>query len=99
MDIHRLFKRGEMATISCDALKGRPAQYPRTAQAIMAAKGLDTGDKVLAKGVAYRLIHVLRIRRVTARLSAWGGRRGRGSGDCQKDLFDKWVIRGSGVSV
>jgi hypothetical protein len=27
---------------------------------VMAAKGLDTGDKVLAKAVAARLIHALR---------------------------------------
>ena len=61
VDIHRLFKRGEMATISREALKDGPRNTRELAQAIMAAKGLDTGDKVLAKGVAYRLIHVLRI--------------------------------------
>jgi hypothetical protein len=27
---------------------------------IMAAKGLDTGDKVLAKAIAFRMIHALR---------------------------------------
>ena len=49
----------------------------------MAAKGLDTGDKVLAKGVAYRLIHVLRIQARTARLSEWGATGRRGYGGCR----------------
>jgi|SRR5579863_9219927 len=61
VDIHRLFKRGELAAISREALKGGPRNTRELAQAVMAAKGLDTGDKVLAKGVAYRLIHVLRL--------------------------------------
>lgn len=61
VDIHRLFKRGELAAISREALKAGPRNTRELAQAVMAAKGLDTGDKVLAKGVAYRLIHVLRL--------------------------------------
>ncbi len=61
VDIHRLFKRGEMAAICREALRDGPRNTRELAQALMAAKGLDTGDKVLAKAVAYRLIHVLRI--------------------------------------
>jgi hypothetical protein len=38
----------------------RPIEYPPTCLRVMAAKGLDTGDKVLAKAVAGRLIHALR---------------------------------------
>ena len=72
VDIHRLFKRGEMATISRDALKDGPRNTRELAQAIMAAKGLDTGDKVLAKGVAYRLIHVLRIQARNGKIVGMG---------------------------
>ncbi len=56
-----MFKRGEMATICRDALKHGPRNTRELALAVMAAKGLDTGDKVLAKSVSYRLIHVLRL--------------------------------------
>lgn len=61
VDIHRLFKRGELAAISRETLRDGPRNTRELAQAVMAAKGLDTGDKVLAKAVAVRLIHVLRI--------------------------------------
>jgi hypothetical protein len=61
VDIHRLFKRGELAAISREALKDGPRNTRELALAVMTAKGLDGGDKVLAKAVAYRLIHVLRI--------------------------------------
>ena len=61
VDIHRLFKRGELAAISREALKDGPRDTRELAQAVMATKGLDTGDRVLAKAVSYRLIHVLRL--------------------------------------
>ncbi len=61
VDIYRLFKRGEMAAICRDALQHGPRNTRELALAVMAAKGLETGDKVLAKAVAYRLIHVLRL--------------------------------------
>ncbi|HVT27434.1 MAG TPA: hypothetical protein VHE81_05390 [Lacipirellulaceae bacterium] len=68
VDIHRLFKRGELAAISREELKGRPRDTRELAQAVMAAKGLDTGDRVLAKAVSCRLIHVLRIQVRTAKI-------------------------------
>ena len=61
VDIHRLFKRGEMAAICREALKTGPKNTRELAALILEAKGLDTGDKVLAKGIAYKLIHALRI--------------------------------------
>ena len=61
VDIHRLFKRGEMAAICREALRDGPRNTRELALAVMAAKGLEAGDKVLAKAVAYRLIHVLRL--------------------------------------
>ena len=61
MHIHRLFKRGELAAISREALRDVPRDTRQLTLAFMAAKGLDTGDHVLAKAVSYRLIHVQRI--------------------------------------
>jgi hypothetical protein len=61
VDIRRLFKRGEMAAISREALKTGPKNTRQLSALILEAKGLDAGDKVLAKAVSYRLIHALRI--------------------------------------
>lgn len=61
VDIHRLFKRGEMVAISREALKTGPKNTRQLAALILEAKGLDAGDKVLAKAISYRLIHALRI--------------------------------------
>ena len=56
-----MFRRGEMAAICQEALTAGPLNTRQLGVAVMKAKGLDTGDKVLAKAISYRLIHVLRI--------------------------------------
>jgi hypothetical protein len=61
VDFHRLFKRGEMAAICRNALASGPKNTRQLAALILEAKGLEGGDKVLAKAFAHRLIHVLRI--------------------------------------
>jgi peptide deformylase len=60
VDIHRCFKRGEAINLCEEALASGPLNTRQLALRVMAAKGLDTGDKVLAKAVAARLIHALR---------------------------------------
>jgi hypothetical protein len=60
VDIHRCFKRGEAINLCKEALASGPLNTRQLALRVMAAKGLDTGDKVLAKAVAGRLIHALR---------------------------------------
>jgi hypothetical protein len=60
VDFHRCLKRGEAMTICKEALANGPLNTRQLALKVMAAKGLDTGDKVLAKAVASRLIHALR---------------------------------------
>jgi len=61
VDVYRLFKRGE-AMITCkEALASGPKSTRELALAVMESKGLDTGDKVLAKAVAAQLIHQLRM--------------------------------------
>src|ERR1700679_1911632 len=48
VDLHRLFARGEMMRLSRDALASGPKSTKELAQIVIAVKGLDTGDKVLA---------------------------------------------------
>jgi hypothetical protein len=54
VDIHRCFKRGEAINLCKEALVGSPLNTRQLALMVMAAKGLDTGDNVLAKAVAGR---------------------------------------------
>ncbi len=59
-DIHRLFQRGELVTICKAALAAHgPMNTRALVTHILTAKGLDAGDRVLAKSVAERLIHAL----------------------------------------
>jgi hypothetical protein len=60
VDVHRLFARGEAMTLCKAALASGPMNTRQLALHVMKAKGLDTGDRVLAKAVASRLIHALR---------------------------------------
>jgi hypothetical protein len=61
VDTHRMFARGEMIRLCKEAL----ASGPRTTKEqlaihVMAAKGMRTGDKVLAHATAQRMIHARR---------------------------------------
>jgi hypothetical protein len=60
VDTHRLFARGEMMRVCKDGLASGPKSTKELALYVMAAKGLDTGDKVLARVMATRMIHALR---------------------------------------
>ena len=60
VDTHRMFARGELMTLCKQALASGPKTTKELALHVMAAKGLDTGDKVLAHAMATRLIHALR---------------------------------------
>ena len=61
VDVYRLFKRGEPMAVCKEALASGPKSTRELALAVMESKGLDTGDKVLAKAVAAQLIHQLRM--------------------------------------
>ena len=60
VNIHRVFKYGEASALCKEALAYGPKSTPELALYVMAAKGLDTGDKVLCKSLAFRLIHAMR---------------------------------------
>ena len=60
IDTHRMFARGEPMALCREALASGPKTTKELALHVMAAKGLDTGDNVLAHAMATRLIHALR---------------------------------------
>jgi hypothetical protein len=61
VDVYRLFARGEQIALCKQALENGPQSTRELALHVMAQKGLDTGDKALAKAVAAQLIHSLRM--------------------------------------
>lgn len=59
--IQKLMGRGETLPIVLDALRAQgPLTTRQLAVAVMQAKGLDTGDTVLAKVITSRLINILK---------------------------------------
>jgi hypothetical protein len=50
-----LFKRGEMVAIAKAALANGPQNTRELSAAVLKAKGLDPGDRVLAKAIGHRL--------------------------------------------
>lgn len=76
VDTHRLFKRGEPVTLCKQALAKGPMTTRELALHVMKAKGLDTGDKVMAKGIGSTLIHALRMQAQRGKLVRDGKRVG-----------------------
>jgi hypothetical protein len=84
VDTHRLFARGEIIAKCKEALASGPKTNTQLALYVMAAKGLDIGDRVLAHAMARRMIHALRQR--------W--RRGHLDGDGEKVRGARiWAIK------
>ena len=76
-DIHRLFQRGELTAICKAALSEHgPMNTRALAVGILKAKGLDAGDRVLAKSVAERIIHALRMQAKRGRIAIVGKDKG-----------------------
>jgi hypothetical protein len=77
VDTHRLFRYGEMWTLCRAALaKNGPMTTRELALHVMKAKGFDIGDRVLAKGIGYRLIQALSNHKDRRRLEMIGKRHG-----------------------
>ena len=75
VDTYRLFKRGEPWAI-CQAALGTGSEDTRElAIELMKAKGMDTADTVLAKGLTNRVIHSLRMQEGQGRLRREGKRK------------------------
>lgn len=75
-DVHRVFKRAEKIELCREALASGPMTTKELALFLMRRKGLDTGDKVLAKAVANNLIHSLRMQAMRGRLAMDGKQKG-----------------------
>ena len=76
VDTYRLFKRGEPWAICAAALAKGPHDTRQLALCMMEAKGMDTADTVLAKGLTNRLIHSLRMQEQRGRVKREGKRKG-----------------------
>jgi hypothetical protein len=77
VDIHRLFRRGELITICKAAFAEHgPMDTRALGVHILTAKGLDAGDRVLAKSVAGRIIHALRMQAPRGKIASGGKRNG-----------------------
>ena len=74
-DVHRLFRHRELGGLCLQALaKNGPQDTRELALHAMRAKGLDTGDAVLAKAVAPRVIHALRMQLKRGEIAGGGSR-------------------------
>jgi hypothetical protein len=61
VDVHRIFAHRELIDLAKRALAEQgPLDTRQIARYIMTAKGLETGDKVMAKAIAYKIVHSLR---------------------------------------
>lgn len=77
-DVHRLFKRGELGGLCHQSLaKNGPQDTRELALYAMQAKGLDTRDTVLAKAIAGRVIHALRMQAKRGKITDQGKHKGR----------------------
>lgn len=77
VDLHRMFKRGEMISICKDALaKEGPLDTRELAYRVMVAKGLDTGDKVLSRSICLRIVQALRMQDKRGKVAALPKRKG-----------------------
>ncbi|MGC1863520.1 MAG: hypothetical protein WA733_20970 [Methylocystis sp.] len=77
IDVHRVFSYREKWPLCEAALREHgPMTTKELALHLMAAKGLDTDDNVLARTIANRLIHSLRMQAMRGRVLMDGKRKG-----------------------
>lgn len=77
VEIHRLFKRGEMTAICRAALAQEgPLDTRELALRVIRAKGLDEGDKALRQTIALRIVQALRISEKRSMVRGVGRRSG-----------------------
>lgn len=77
VDLHRLFKRGEVVALCKDALaREGDLDTRQLAHRVMTAKGLDTGDKVLSRSLCLRIVQALRMQAKRGKVTALDKRKG-----------------------
>jgi hypothetical protein len=63
IDLNRILRRGETTRLCMAALCAEgPLDTRQLAQRVMAAKGLNVDDKVLAQAIALRIVQTLRVK-------------------------------------
>jgi hypothetical protein len=76
VDVYRLFAHRELIGLCIETLTAKgPMDTRELTLAVMKRKRLDTGDKVLAKAIAYRMIHALRMQCHRGKIADAGKRR------------------------
>jgi hypothetical protein len=77
MDLHRIFKRGETWAICKAALAAKgPMTTIELTQELMRGRGLEAGDKVLARALNMRLVNSLTRQELRGQLQRVGKRKG-----------------------
>jgi hypothetical protein len=65
IDLNRILRRGETTRLCMDALRVEgPLDTRQLTQRVMAAKGLNSDDKVLAQAISLRIVQTLRVKRL-----------------------------------
>jgi hypothetical protein len=63
IDLNRILRRGEITRLCLSALQAEgPLDTRQLTHRVMAAKGLNADDKVLAKAISLRIVQTLRIK-------------------------------------
>ena len=77
VDIHRIWKRGEVISLCKGFLESEgPLSTVQLAQRAMAASGLDANDKVLAKTVSYKIVQAMRAQHIRGKVFDAGRAKG-----------------------
>jgi hypothetical protein len=63
IDLNRIFRRGETTRLCMEALRTEgPLDTRQLTKRVMAAKGLNASDTILAKSISLRIVQTLRIK-------------------------------------
>lgn len=77
VDLHRLFRRGEIVALCKEAIaKEGPLDTRELALRVIRTKGLDEADKPLRVSITYRIVQALRLQQKRGGIGSDGKRRG-----------------------
>jgi hypothetical protein len=77
VDIHRIWKRGDMMRLCRGFLESEgPLSTRQLAERCMTASGLNVSDKVLGKAVAFKIIQAMRAQHKRGKMADAGRARG-----------------------
>jgi hypothetical protein len=77
VDIHRIWKRGELMRLCRGFLEAEgPLSTRQLAERAMTASGLDASDKVLGKAVAHKIVYAMRAQHLRGKVDDGGRVRG-----------------------